>query len=231
MRIILLLLAVAVPAWGGELRVGVAANFKPTLLRINAGFEESTGHRVIVSSASTGMLYNQLRQGAPFHLFLAADRQAPEQLQAGGHGPADGRFCYAVGRLVLAGAARLDDLANPDLSLAIANPATAPYGSAAEEVLSRPEFAGGAGRRRVQGANAAQAHQFWYSGGTELALLPRSLVADGIAIPATWHRPIEQHALVLRAGEDYPPVDAYLEWLKSDTVRTLITHAGYDPCP
>lgn len=224
----LLLLSMALPAGSATLRIAVAANFKPTLQKISDGFEQQTEHRVLLSGAATGALYHQISAGAPFDLFFAADRDSITRLEAAGRTGSTRGFCYAVGRLVLAGG-DLAQLANPDLSVAIANPAIAPYGRAAAEVLARPEFAAGDARRLVRGANVAQAFQFWFSGGVSLALLPRSL-AHGTAVPASWHQPIEQFAVRLPRADSNAAADAYLEWLNSATVRTLIMDAGYQPC-
>jgi len=211
------------------LRIAVAANFKPTLERLSREFQRESGIRVALSGASTGVLATQIENGAPFDLFFAADRATPARLRITLSKNADDLFCYARGSLVLAGADALSALARPDLSLAIANPATAPYGRAALEVLARPEFKGGAGRKLVRGNNVAQAYQFWRSGAVDLALLPRALApATATPVPPDWHAPIVQYALVVQPGA---AVDAYLAWLRSDTVRNLILEAGYEPCP
>ena len=227
----LLLTLVTCPAPAAELiRVAVAANFKSTLAHINDQFQRDTGYRVVLSSGSTGVLYSQITHGAPYDLFFAADGDATARLHADRLGSTP--FCYARGELVLAGGnGELTQLADPRLSLAIANPVTAPYGAAAMEVLARAEFAGGQGRKLVRGTNVVQALQFWHSGATDLALLPRALAPEATAIPARWHQPIEQHAIVLRQQRGQPAIDAYLNWIRSDRVRALITDAGYQPCP
>jgi molybdate transport system substrate-binding protein len=212
------------------IRVAVAANFKPTLEKISLQFQAQTGIEVSLSSASTGVLFSQIKYGAPFNLFFAADQQAPEALVASGQADADSTFCYALGSLVLSGGdGSLSQLANPGLSLAIANPVTAPYGSAAMEVLARKEFAPGNTRKLVRGNNVVQTYQFWHSGAVDLALLPRAIAPESaIRVPQQWHQPLEQHAVVLIRNT---AVDAYLNWIRSDTVRSLITQAGYEPCP
>jgi molybdate transport system substrate-binding protein len=212
------------------LRVAVAAHFKPTLENISQQFQKKTGIQVTLSSASTGVLATQIKHGAPFDLFFAADRETPQRIQAWKNTKSSDIFCYALGSLVLAGSpGTLLALAQPALSLAIANPATAPYGRAAMEVLARPEFKAGAERKLVRGNNVAQTYQFWASGAVNLALLPRSLApTNTIRIPQEWHTPLEHQAIVLRQS---PAVDAYLKWIRSDTVRDLISEAGYEPCP
>ncbi|MCB1675783.1 MAG: molybdate ABC transporter substrate-binding protein, partial [Halioglobus sp.] len=215
----ILLLLLACPAGAAQtIRVAVAANFRATLQDIGAGFERASGHRVILSSASTGMLYTQIAHGAPFDLFFAADRETPQKLLGSGAFPdTHSTFCYARGALVLAGAVDgANSLANPARSLAIANPATAPYGVAALQVLERPEFDAGKGRKLVRGSNVVQAYQFWHSGAVDLALVPRALAPDAWQVPPHWYSPIEQHAIALTHSE---AVDAYLKWIRSDTVR------------
>lgn len=223
----LLVLLLACPLWAADpLRIAVAANFRPALEQINDGFREETGREVVLSSASTGVLFSQITHGAPFDIFFAADEESPAKLFAAGRGGEP--FCYAVGVLVLAGG-ELAQLQDPQKSLAIANPATAPYGRAALEVLAREPFSAGSGRRLVRGSNVAQAYQFWHSGAVDLALVAAALAPPGATpVPPHWHRPLVQHAIVLAPGAG---VDAYLKWLGSDRVRALITDAGYRPCP
>ena len=226
----LLLLLLAGPLWAGEpIRIAVAANFKHTLEQISQRFEATTGQRVTLSSASTGVLYSQIKHGAPFHLFFAADRHTPEKLLAPGAASTD-TFCYARGSLVLIGGnGNLTQLADPERSLAIANPVTAPYGSAAMEVLARDEFKPGSARKMVRGNNVVQAYQFWHSGAVDLALLPRAIAPHSATpIPQDWHQPLEQRAVVLTHNA---AVDAYLKLIRSDTVRSMIIDAGYEPCP
>jgi len=233
-RLLLLLLLLTTAARAEEpLRVAVAANFRPTLEQINSGFAQHSGQRVVLSSASTGVLYSQIAKGAPFDLFFSADRAAPERLAADPALAAAGQpFCYAIGRLALAGGdGQLAQLGNPALSLAIANPVTAPYGAAALEVLARPEFAAGSNRKLVRGSNVAQAYQFWHTGGTDLALLPYAMALGGTPVPAAWHRPLEQFAIALSPETPGSALASYLNWIGSDTVRSLISAAGYEPCP
>ena len=232
MRIALLIVMLLLPLdlqAAEPVRVAVAANFRSTLEQINARFEAETGQHILLSSASTGVLYNQILHGAPFDLFFAADQTTPLRLAAEVGGST---FCYAMGQLVMVGGEPdLTPLADPRLSLAIANPATAPYGAAAMDVLARPEFAAAEGRKLVRGNNVVQAYQFWHSGGTDLALVARALAPDGTPVPGDWHRSLAQHAMVLPRGADSVAVETYLSWIRSGTVRSQIIEAGYAPCP
>ncbi len=228
MRIVLaLLLILALPVQASApLQVAVAANFRPTLEKLNALYQLESGQKIRLSSASSGVLANQILHGAPFDMYFAADAETVARVeQAGkGHSP----FCYARGQLVLVGG-KLRDLQRPELSLAIANPETAPYGKAAIQLLQRDDLSAAAQRKLVRGNSVLQAYQFWRVGAVDLALVARSLSAeDGVSIPRDWYPPLPQHALAL---SDHPALDAYLQWLRSDTVRALILEAGYLPCP
>jgi len=232
----LLLLALLLPGPGRgaePVRVAVAANFRATLEHINPLFQKQTGYQVVLSSASTGVLVSQILHGAPFDVFFSADRKAAFAVANASVAGLRGQpFCYAVGTLVLAGGnGQLAQLGDPGLSLAIANPTTAPYGTAAMAVLARPEFSTGRGRKLLRGTNVLQAYQFWHSGAAHLGLLPAALVPQGTPIPTAWHEPLEQFALALRPVADHPALNSYLNWIRSDTVRALITDAGYQPCP
>lgn len=231
--LLLLLLLAARGSAHEPLRVAVAANFRETLQQATELFRQRTGIRVVLSSGSTGVLYNQIVHGAPFDLFFAADRESATRLVGTRWAAAASQaFCYARGRLVLAGGnGELTQLGDPTLTVAIANPVTAPYGVAAMAVLARPEFAAGARRRLVRGTNVVQAYQFWHSGAADLALLPRALAPRGTLVPDSWHLPLEQFAIALNPVATSPALASYLNWIRSDTVRTLISDAGYEPCP
>lgn len=228
----ILLFCQTLTALAGEVHVAVAANFRTTAETINALYTARYGNQVILSSGSTGVLHSQISAGAPFDILLAADRDSPESLVSAGFGIAAEQFCYARGQLALVGSNRtLEDLNNPRLSLAIGNPQTAPYGRAAWEVLQRPEFAEGAARKLIRAANVAQAYQHRYTGAVDLALVARALApSQGVGVPADWHSPIEQDAILLERARENEAAGAYLAFLRSGEIQTLITDAGYLRC-
>ncbi|HVS02995.1 MAG TPA: molybdate ABC transporter substrate-binding protein, partial [Thermoanaerobaculia bacterium] len=86
---------------GEEVRVAVAASFAPALRELAEPFYQHTGHRLVISAASTGALYAQIRHGAPYDVFLAADAARPRRLEQEGVAVPGSRFTYARGRLVL----------------------------------------------------------------------------------------------------------------------------------
>jgi molybdate transport system substrate-binding protein len=229
--IILLLSAGLVHA--ETVHIAVATNFKSTASKINTLFEQKSTHTVILSSASTGTLYSQITHGAPFDIFFSADKNAPSLLEKNGRGVNGQQTCYALGRLSLVGSDNAaQDLANPTLSLAIANPKTAPYGRAAVEVIQRREFTAGANRKLVRANNAIQAYQHWHTASVDLALVPNSLAAgEGAAISSSWYTPIEQHVIWLKRAESNAAAAAYMRLIRSEEVQAIIHNAGYGACP
>src|SRR3954469_13256840 len=99
--VVLIALAFAGHAMAAEVKVAVAANFTEPAKEIAARFKARTGHDAVLSFGSSGQFYAQIANGAPFAVFLAADRERPEKAEAEGLGVAGSRFTYAIGRLVL----------------------------------------------------------------------------------------------------------------------------------
>ena len=230
--ILALLLLFTAPLMADTVHIATAANFKSTAEKINALFEARSAHKTTLSSASTGVIFSQITHGAPFDVFFAADEISISKLENSKYSAPNQGFCYALGTLVLIGSENPQrDLADPALSLAIANPNTAPYGRAAWEVLQRPPFNAAMDRKLVRGSNALQAYQYWHSSTVDLALVPRSLASSaGTSIPPNWYTAIEQHAILLKRGEDNPAANDYIRWIRSEKVQTLIQQAGYGSC-
>ena len=231
--ILAFLLLFTAPLMADTVHIATAANFKSTAEKINVLFKAQSTHKTTLSSASTGVIFSQITHGAPFDVFFAADKTSISKLEDNNYSAHNQGFCYALGTLVLLGSENPErDLADPALSLAIANPDTAPYGMAAWEVLQRPQFNTATDRKLVRANNALQAYQYWYSSSVDLALVPRSLTPSaGTSIPPNWYTAIEQHAILLKRGEDNPAANDYIRWIRSEQVQTLIQQAGYGSCP
>jgi len=227
------------PARADETLVAVAANFTATAKEIGTAFEAATGHTVKFSFGSTGKLYAQIANGAPFQAFLAADAARPEKAEAEGLAVPGSRFTYAVGRLVLYSIdPELVDEAGAVLNdgdfkrLAIANPVTAPYGAAAVEVLNALNLKESLSDKLVQGDNIAQTLQFVTTGNAELGMLALSQVIgmdDGSRwdIPADLYQPIRQDAVLLKTGENSDATKAFLAFLKDPEATAIIANYGY----
>ena len=226
-------------AFAGQVRVAVASNFAETIRAIAERYEEQTGHSVLISTGSTGKHYAQIRHGAPFDVFLAADARRPALLEEEGIARPGSRYTYAIGKLVLwSPEAGMVDQHGRVLEqggfryLAIANPKLAPYGRAAQQLLeSRGLWADMQGRL-VRGENIGQTYQYVASGNAELGLVAYAqirqpdLAATGSfwLVPQDLYDPIEQQAVLLK---DKDIARDFLGYIRSDEGRTIIRSYGY----
>ncbi len=239
---VVLLLLPALPANAGDrdcepVRVAVASNFLETAREVAAAFERETGCEATLSSGSTGQLYAQIVQGAPFEVFLAADEERPERAEREGLAVPGSRRTYAVGRLVLHSPEPGRELSPESLRdpsvrrVALANPRTAPYGRAALEVARKLGLEAELRKRQVFGTNVSQALQFVVTGNAELGFVAQSQVmgregSTWIA-PEDLHAPIRQQAVLLERGRGRPEPAAFLEFLGGGAVRELLERRGY----
>ncbi len=228
----------AVPAVAAEIRVAVAANFIEPVKEIGALFTKATGHQAVFSSGATGQLYTQITQDAPFEVFLAADQATPQQAIDEGFAVAGTRFTYATGRLALfskdpalvKGEAALTE--GRFAKLAIANPATAPYGAAAVEAMKALGVHDAFAPKLVQGNNIAQTYQFVETGNAELGFVALSQIvrhAEGSRwlVPDSLHAPIAQDAVLLKRGADSEAARAFLAFFKGPEGRAVVEKFGY----
>jgi molybdate transport system substrate-binding protein len=229
-------------AQAAEVSVAVAANFTAPMQKIATEFEKETGHKVVPSYGATGKFYAQIKNGAPFEVFLAADDETPTKLIKENAAVAGSQFSYAIGKLVLWSAKpSFVDGAGEVLKsggfdhLAIANPKLAPYGSAAVEVMNALGVNDALQAKIVTGESIAQTYQFISSGNAQLGFVALSQVLkDGKiegsswVIPAKLYAPIRQDAVVLEKGKGKPAVEALIKYLKTDRAKAVITSFGYE---
>ncbi len=228
----------AAPAVAAEIRVAVAANFVEPVKEIGALFTKATGHQAVFSSGATGQLYTQITQDAPFEVFLAADQATPQQAIDEGFAVAGTRFTYATGRLALfskdpalvKGEAALTE--GRFAKLAIANPATAPYGAAAVEAMKALGVHDALAPKLVQGNNSAQTYQFVETGNAELGFVALSQIVrhtEGSRwlVPDRLHSPIAQDAVLLQRGADSAAARTFLAFLKGPEARVIVERFGY----
>jgi molybdate transport system substrate-binding protein len=216
--------------------VAVASNFKSTATQLASRFLEESGNAVRLSSGSTGKLYTQIVNGAPFDVFLAADAERPTLLEEGGFAVQGSRFTYATGSLVLFSTRVTDCMAAlKDGSagfVAIANPATSPYGKAARQFLAGENLLEVVSARTVYGENITQAWQFAFTGNAVVGFAARAQMhlAPGeptcsYEIPGSTHDPLQQQAVLLDA--DNKAARAFLEFLRSAIAGEIIRQDGY----
>ncbi|SNY91669.1 molybdate transport system substrate-binding protein [Cohaesibacter sp. ES.047] len=231
---------VAPQSEAAETKIAVAANFTSAAKEIAAAFKDETGHDAKLSFGSTGKLFAQIVNGAPFTVFLAADQARPIKAEQEGAAVAGSRFTYATGRIVLFSQdAELVDgegavLQSPDRfdRLAIANPATAPYGAAAMEVIEALAVPVATQDKIVRGDSISQTHQFVASGNAQLGFLALSQVINldqgsQWVVPTALYTPIRQDAVLLKTGADDEAAKAFMIFLKGDRAKDIIRSFGY----
>ena len=226
-----------------EVQVAVAANFTAPMQKIAAEFEKDTGHKALLVFGATGKLYAQIKNGAPFQVFLAADDKTPAKLEAEGDTVPDSRFTYAIGTLVLWSAQpgyvdqQGEVLKKGQFKhLAMTNPKTAPYGAAAVATLTKLGLFDALQSKFVTGENVSQTYQFIVTGNAELGFIALSQVmTDGQLsggstwiVPAGLYEPIRQDAAILAKGKDQPAAQALVEYLKGEKAKAIIRSHGYE---
>ncbi|QBF27118.1 molybdate ABC transporter substrate-binding protein [Pseudomonas tructae] len=229
-------------AWADEVQVAVAANFSAPIQAIAKDFEKDTGHTLVAAYGATGQFYAQIKNGAPFQVFLAADDSTPAKLENEGDTVKGSRFTYAIGTLALWSAkegyvdAKGDVLKkNQFKHLSIANPKAAPYGLAATQVLDKLKLSEATKGKIVEGQNITQAFQFVSTGNAELGFVALSQiykdgkVSSGSAwiVPSSLHEPIRQDAVILNKGKDSAAAKALVEYLKGPKAAAVIKSYGY----
>ena len=227
-----------VPAWAGSTHVAVAANFADAAKEIAVTFKAKTGHEAVLSFGSSGQLLAQIQQGAPFKVFLSADEERPKALVAEGLALSDTRFTYAIGKLVLW--SKIPAFVNGEATLqaqafskiAIANPAAAPYGVAALEVLTSLKLNDALKSKIVMGNSIAQTYQFIDTGNAELGFVALSQLVEQTGgsrwlVPQALYGEIRQEAVLLKSGEGDVVAKAFLAFLKTPEARAIIEKFGY----
>ena len=233
------------PASGAaeEVRVAVATNFLATLNEIATNFERDTGHTVLVSSGSSGKLYAQIKNGAPFDVLFSADVTRPRLLEEENVAVQGSRFTYAVGRLtlwssgptIIEGNGKAMLLSDEVEHVAVANPKTAPYGAAAKEALEALGLWEQVQDRLVRGENIGQTFHFVFSRNAQLGFVALSQVlapkVNGAGsrwdVPVHLYAPIRQQAVLLLTGQRHEGARAFLEYVKEATARDIIERFGY----
>jgi molybdate transport system substrate-binding protein len=222
-----------------EIRIAVASNFAGAIEQLAERFQTKTGHKVTLAFGSTGKHYAQIKNGAPFDAFFAADVERPELLEREGVALPGTRFTYAVGKLVLWSPQQAYvDTAGKVLGqgdfrhLALASPKLAPYGKAAQQVLLALGLWDSLQGRTVRGENIGQTFQFVKSGNAELGFVAYSQIKnpDGAMegsfweVPQSLYEPIKQQGVLLKEGE---VARAFMTFVKSEESLEIIRSFGY----
>lgn len=234
---------ISLPVLAGEVSAAVASNFSAPMRQIVTLFEQQSGDTVKLSFGSTGKFYAQIRGGAPFDVFFAADTATPQRLEDEGLTVGGSRFVYALGKLVLWSAQPnlVDDQGRvlrkgSYEKLAIADPKLAPYGMAAKQTLEKLAMWNSIRNKLVMGENITQTYQFAATGNAELGFVALSQVMrDGKVsagsswlVPSDMYQPIRQSAVLLSDAKDKAAAQAFLDFLKTKNAAAVIRSYGYE---
>ena len=246
-RLLIIPLLLLLTCCGGSRRseesitIATAANMQFAMEALTEAFTARTGITCILVVGSSGKLTAQIVEGAPYDIFVAANMKYPRAVAAQGKAAGEPRL-YALGSLVLWTVKEdlqpfLEVLASDSVThIAVANPATAPYGQAAIEVLEHYGLRESLDTKLVFGESIAQTNQFIISGAAEIGFTALSVVrapemrgkGQWIAIPSQLHSPIEQGVVLLR-NEEKPDLNATLfyDYLLSEEAGEILENFGY----
>lgn len=241
------ILAILLAAYATTLRaeeavLAVAANFSAPMQQIATLFQKDTGHTIKLSFGATGAIYAQIKNGAPFDVFLSADQSTAQKLALEGMAVPNSRFTYATGQLTLW--SKQKDLvdgngqilkSNSIQRIAVANPKLAPYGAAALETITRLGLLNELQPKLVQGDNISQTYQFVFTQNAPIGFVALSQIYanDAITSGSAWivpshlYKPIAQDVILLRKGSDNAAAKALMLYLKGDKARQIIKSYGY----
>jgi molybdate transport system substrate-binding protein len=241
------------PPQAHELKVAAASDLAGAMEKIAPAFEKQTGIHVSVSLGSSGNFFAQIQNGAPFDVFLSADKSYPEKLLQTGHADPDSFTAYARGRLVLWTARSahlhlptgdgktldggLDFLNSPEVhKIAIANPEHAPYGRAAVAAMEHFKIYDQLKPKLVLGENISQTAQFAQTGNAEAGFvglssaLSPSMAASGeyVLLPEETYPAIEQAGVVVASSRNKRQAKRFLEFLTSAEGQAILNKLGFE---
>lgn len=228
-------------AHAAEVQVAVASNFTKPMEKIAEAFKTKTGHDAKLSFGASGAFVTQIKNGAPFEVFLSADDKKAAPLVEEKLAVADSAFIYAQGKLALWSVQDklVDDqgkvLASDTFKhIAIADPKLAPYGTAAMQVLDKLKLTDQIKDKIVQGENIGQTMQFVSTGNAELGFVALSqVIAEPSKTGSVWvvsedlYDAINQQAVLLTKGEKNEAAKALMDFLKSNETISIIETFGY----
>lgn len=228
-----------------EITVAAAADLQFAMQDIAARFEKEAGKKVKIVYGSSGNFYQQIQNGAPFDLFFSANLDYAKKLEAAGLTETGTLYEYATGKIVLWVpsaskvdlAAGLKALTEPSVhKISIANPEHAPYGQAAVAALKTENIYEQLKGKLVMGENISQAASFVLSGSADAGIIALSLALSPnmkdkgryVEIPNADYPPIAQGCVLLKSSQKKEAARAFLEYVKTPAVATLLRQYGFD---
>lgn len=238
--LILLFLTVPLHVFAQEkISVAVAANFISAFQEIAADFEERSGVKVEATFASTGSLYNQIKNGAPYDVFLSADEQRPDRLQK--EGWTEGTVIYARGRVILWSADKdfckaatwTAALKNERIKkISMANPLTAPYGASAKAALQKAGLWDGLQSKLINAQDIAQSFQYASTRAVDAGFCALSATASPQGKEGCFYRvgeapDIIQAACVAKNARNKKCAELFLAYLLCEHAQNIKIKYGY----
>jgi molybdate transport system substrate-binding protein len=233
------------------LRVAAASDLEPAFVELGRRFHAATGRQAVFSFASSSVLAQQVRQGAPLDLFAAANRELVDQLVQSGQLVAGSARPYARGRLVMwtrrsspekqpgapSAPSGITELSEPRYRrISLANPDHAPYGKAAVQALRASGLLDALRPRLVYAENVRQAHQYVATGNADVALGALSLAmaagAEGSYTPVAdeLYPELVQVLGVVRGGDE-AAAGRFAELILDAAGQELLGRHGFLPAP
>ncbi len=218
--------------------IAAAADLRISMDNIAAQFQKSHPDvSVKVSYGSSGQFTQQIENGAPFDVFCSADSGYPKKLADEGFALPGSEFIYAIGHIVfwvpessplqLTGP---DVLRDPSIRhIAIANPAHAPYGKAAEAALRSIGLYDAVKDKLVYGENVSQALQFAETGAAEIGIVSAALVKGGRSweVPQNFYPKLEQGGIILKSSRNAALAQEFRAFLLGEQGRTILKRYGF----
>jgi len=231
----------AVPAFAQNLKVAVAANLQGVIKVLAKDFKQKTGITIEPIVGSSGNLSAQIKNGAPFDLFLSADMSFPETLFKEGFGQKEPAV-YAYGSLIICSTQNIGFenwervlLTERIKKIAIANPAIAPYGKAAEESLKLKGVLDNIKNKVVTGESIAQVNTYITTGVVDVGFTTRALVKDAEGkttlywkeIDPKSYTPIKQGMIIIKQTKENADALKFYEYILSPAAKAILKEYGY----
>jgi len=237
------LVSVSARAQTQELTVAAAADLRPALEQIAAGFQAASGAAVKPIYGSSGNFYQQIQNGAPFDFFFSANADYPKKLESAGLTVLGTYYEYARGKIVLMVPATstldlkrgLSVLLDPAVKkIAVADPSHAPYGQAAVAAMKAEKIYDQVSAKLVTGENISQAASFVLSGAADVGVVALSLALSAgpqvrfTEIPPGDYPPMQQACVVLKSSRNQELAAKFELYLRSEEVKKIFERFGFE---
>jgi molybdate transport system substrate-binding protein len=238
--VLFLFLVNCTPAPENQITIAAAANMQFAMEEIIEEFERQKGITARLTTSSSGKLTAQIREGAPYDIFVSADLKYPEEIHRVGLAAFPPKV-YARGQLALWSSQNdwqvgIEELSNPHIAhIAIANPKTAPYGIAAIQVLERLGVLEVVEDQLVYGESVSQVNQFIMTGAVEVGFTALSVLKaprmnqqiNWTTVDTSWYNPILQGVVLINTTSKFAEAEAFFDFLFTPSAKGILQKYGY----